>query len=131
MLQHRSMEKNAKWKKPDTKRLLLYEYIYMEFPEEENLYRYYVYMKQSSGCLGLKITKWQRWSFWGDGHVLKLYCVDGYTTLYNFTENHWICTLKMGKFYGMYIISQYSCLKNTVSAQQALDMLNMQRKLMT
>ena len=30
-------QKHAKWKKPDTKDYILYDYIYMRFPGKENL----------------------------------------------------------------------------------------------
>ena len=62
----------AKWKKPDTKELLLYDYVYMIFPKKANI-------KTENRVIFAWGRSWsgssqEQQNSWGDACVLKVEC---------------------------------------------------------
>ena len=108
-LQHEWTSKtSAKWKKPDTKGHILYDFIYMKYPEQVNpWYRKQIDGCQGLGCVGGRNGEWLLngyWvSVWDDEKVLDLDSGDGCTALWMYLTplNH---TLQNGKFYVICIL---------------------------
>lgn len=86
-----NLEDYVKWNKSDIEAGILYNPIYMKFPEKTKL-------QEAQGKIaiawgwewGRDCCKWVQGSLLGGGSVLKLDCGDGFVQLYEFIKKSWL-----------------------------------------